>query len=57
MAPKPARLAFVFGMVLAVAVTILAIITWSHRNLAEPIPPTEAIYRPQHLNLYQVHKA
>jgi hypothetical protein len=51
-APKPARLAFVFGMVLAVAVTILAIMTWSHRNLAEPIPPTEAIFRPQHLNLY-----
>jgi hypothetical protein len=45
---KPARLAFVFGMVL----TILAIMMWSHRNLAEPIPPTEAIYRPQHLNLY-----
>jgi hypothetical protein len=22
------------------------------RDLAEPIPPTEAIYQPQHLNLY-----
>jgi hypothetical protein len=51
-APKPARLVFVFGMLLAVAVTILAIMTWSHRNLAEPVPPTEAIYRAQHLNLY-----
>jgi hypothetical protein len=51
MAPKPARLAFVFGMVLAMAVTILATMMWPHRNLAEPIP-TEAIYRPQHLNLY-----
>jgi hypothetical protein len=51
-APKPARPAFVFGMVLALAVTILATMMWSHLNLAEPIPPTEAIYRPQHLNLY-----
>jgi hypothetical protein len=49
-APKPARLVFVFGMLLAVAVT--TIMTWSHRNLAEPVPPTEAIYRAQHLNLY-----
>jgi hypothetical protein len=39
--PEPARLAFVFGMVLAMAVTILAIMTW-----AAPIPPTETIYRP-----------
>jgi hypothetical protein len=51
-APKPARLAFVFGMVLAVAVIILVIMMWVDRNLAEPIPPTEAIYQPQHLNLY-----
>ncbi len=57
MAPKPARLAFVFGMVLAVAVTILVIMMWVDRNLAEPIPPTEAIYQPQHLNLYYVYKA
>jgi hypothetical protein len=56
-APKPARLAFVFGMVLAVAVTILVIMMWVDRNLAEPIPPTEAIYQPQHLNLYYVYKA
>jgi hypothetical protein len=32
-ARKPLRFAFAFGMVLAVAVT------WSRRNLAEPIPP------------------
>jgi hypothetical protein len=51
-APKPARLAFAFGVVLAVAVTMLTIIMSSHHNLAESIPPTEAIYRPQHLNLY-----
>jgi hypothetical protein len=50
--PEPARHAFIFGMVLATALTILAILTWSHRNLAAPIPPTEAIYQPQHLNLY-----
>ena len=29
MAPKPDRLVFVFGMVLAMAVTILAITTWA----------------------------
>jgi hypothetical protein len=39
-------------MVLAMAVTILAILTWTRRDLAAPTPPTEAIYRPQHLNLY-----
>jgi len=54
MAPKPApdRLLFVFGMVLAMAVTILAITTWAGRDWAAPIPATDAIYRPQHLNLY-----
>jgi hypothetical protein len=50
--PEPARHAFIFGMVLATALTILAILTWADSDLAEPIPPTEAIYRPQHLNLY-----
>src|SRR5262249_46038806 len=55
--PKPAGLASVFGtltsvfgIVLAVA-AILAIMAWSHRNLAEPIP-SEAIYQSQYLNLY-----
>ena len=54
MAPKPeqARHAFIFGMVLSMAVTILAFITWVDRDLAEPIPPTEPIYQPQHLILY-----
>jgi hypothetical protein len=53
-APKPerARLAFAFGMVLAMAVTIIAILTWTRRDLAAPIPPTEPIYQPQHLILY-----
>ena len=49
--PEPARLAFVFGIVLAVAVTIVAIITWSDRDLAAP-NPAEAIYQPLHLILY-----
>jgi hypothetical protein len=39
-------------MVLAVAVIILAIMTWSHRDLAAPTPPTEPTYQPQHLILY-----
>jgi hypothetical protein len=51
-APKLKRAAFIFGMVLAVTVTILAIMTWADRDLAEPISPTQAIYQPQHLNLY-----
>ena len=53
MAPKPerARLAFVFGIALAMAV-ILAILTWTRRDLAAPIPPTEPIYQPQHRILY-----
>jgi len=51
MAPKPdpAKFAYVFGMVLAVAAIILAIMT---RNLAAPGAPTELIYRAQHLILY-----
>jgi hypothetical protein len=47
MAPKPARLAFVFGMVLAVAVTILAITT---PNLAAP--SSSPVYHPQLVILY-----
>jgi hypothetical protein len=57
MAPKPERLAFVFGMALAMAVTILAITTWagppdSESEFAAPIPPRETIYRPQQWNVY-----
>jgi hypothetical protein len=54
MAPKPDRLTFVFGMVLAMAVTILAITTWAapRDESAAPISPREIIYRPQHLSLY-----
>ena len=49
---KSHRLEFIFGMVFAMAVTILAILTWTRRDLAAPIPPTEPIYHPQHLILY-----
>jgi hypothetical protein len=57
MTQKPDSLAFRFGVVLAVAAIVLAIITWaappnSESAAAEPIPPREVIYRPQHLNLY-----
>jgi hypothetical protein len=50
MAPKPDRLAFIFGMVLAIAV----VTTWAaplnpESDSAAPIPP---IYRSQHWNLY-----
>src|SRR5262249_48207980 len=50
--PRPARFVFTVGMVLAMALTILTIMTWADRDLAAPSPPTEAIYQPQHLNLY-----
>ena len=51
---KPHRLEFIFAMVLAMAVTVLAITTWAvpsnpESDWAAPIPP---IYRSQHLNLY-----
>jgi hypothetical protein len=51
-APKSKRAAFIFGMVLAVAVIILAIMTWADPDLAEPISSPEAIYQLQHLNVY-----
>jgi hypothetical protein len=51
---KPHRVEFIFAMVLAMAVTILAITTWAappnpDSDSAAPIPP---IYRPEHRNLY-----
>jgi hypothetical protein len=51
---KPHRLEFIFAMVLAMAVTILAITTWAapsnpESDSAAPISP---IYRPNHWNLY-----
>ena len=57
MAPKSGMLALVFGMILAMAVTILSITTWAappdpESESASPIPPRETIYRPEHWNLY-----
>jgi hypothetical protein len=57
MARSPDRLAFVFALVLAMAMTVLAIKTWAgppdpDGDSAAPIPPRETIYRPQHWNLY-----
>lgn len=57
MTPKPDRLAFIFGMALAMAMTVLVITTWAgppapESDSAGPIPPKETIYRPQHLNVY-----
>ena len=59
MALQPHRLEFkpfefIFAMVLAMAVTVLAITTWAapsnpESDWAAPIPP---IYRPYHPNLY-----
>jgi hypothetical protein len=52
MAPKPeqARHAFLFGMVLAMAVTILALVTWVDRDLAQP--SSSPIYQSQLLLVY-----
>ena len=51
---RPHRLEFIFAMVLAMAVTVLAITTWAapsnpDNDLAAPIPP---IYQSDHRNLY-----
>jgi len=47
--PEPARLASVFGIVLAVT-AILAIMGWANRHWAAP--SSSPIYHPQHLILY-----
>jgi hypothetical protein len=57
MAPKPDRLVFVFGMVVAMAVTILAITTWAappnpDSDSAAPISPRQTIYRSERWNVY-----
>jgi hypothetical protein len=57
MAPTPGMLAFVFGMVLAMGMTILSITTWaappdSEREWAAPPPPKETIYRPENWTVY-----
>ena len=57
MALKPHKLEFIFGMVLAMAVTILAITTWAappspESDSAASISPRQTIYRPERRNLY-----
>jgi hypothetical protein len=57
MAPKPDRLAFLVGMALALAVTVLAITTGagpSDRDsaLAAPLSAKEPIFRPQNWIVY-----
>jgi len=57
MAQEP-RFGFRLGIILAVAVTLVAITMWEvSRNdpksgSAGSIPPSEVIYRSQHLNLF-----
>ena len=52
MALQPHRLEFTFGMILAMAVTILTITTWAGPANPESDSPTRPIYRPDHPNLY-----
>ena len=51
----PDSLGFRFAVVLALAVIIVAITTWAayhERASASLLPPSEVIYRAQHLNLF-----
>jgi hypothetical protein len=58
MARQPDSLGFRFALVLALVVIVLAIMTWvapphdPESASAEPIPPTEVIYRSQHRHLH-----
>ena len=56
MARKPDRLAFVFAMLLATAITFLAITTWAglpdENDSAAPFPPRQTIYRPSNWTVY-----
>ena len=56
MAPKPDRLALIFGMVLVMAM----IATWTaplnpESESVAPIPPKETIYRPEHWRVYSTN--
>ena len=48
--PKPARFVFTVGTVLVMALTILAVMTWADRDLAQPA--SSPIYHPQLPLLY-----
>jgi hypothetical protein len=57
MAPKPDRLAFLVGMALAMAVTVLAITTGAGPSArdsasAAALPVNEPIFRPQNWTVY-----
>jgi hypothetical protein len=55
MAQNPDSLAFRFAVVLALAVIVLAVMSWvAAPNLAndKAAPHSEPIYRAQHLNLF-----
>jgi hypothetical protein len=56
MARQPDSLAFRFALVFAFAMIVLAITTWAApkrvSERAAPLPPSEPIYRAQHLNLF-----
>ena len=57
MARKPDRLAFVFAILLATAITFLAITTWaglpdSENDSAAPFSPRQTIYRPSNWTVY-----
>jgi hypothetical protein len=57
MARKTDGLAFVFAVVLAMAMTVLAITTWAHLpdpedESAAPLAPRQTIYRPQNWTVY-----
>ena len=49
---EPARLAFVFGMILAIAVIAVAITMWTTplSSSAESIKPCQMVYQAQYLN-------
>jgi hypothetical protein len=50
MAPKPKPARFTVGMLLAIALTILVVMTWADRDLAAP--SSSLIYHPQLLVSY-----
>ena len=57
MARATMRFALVFGMAVAMAVTILSITTWagppdSQGEQAGPIPPKDTIYRPEQWTVF-----
>jgi len=56
MARQPDSLGFRFALILALAVIVIALTTWlgpkTASEWAKPIPPSDSVYRAQHLNLY-----